>query len=187
MTRRKRERQLHPPACCFNQREMHEAKQLDPDTADLNTPARPYSSSVEVSDILFHLASIALPYIITLPANRITDAARQAAIMASTSRYSCHSGQGRLSVNVVPERLHDVEPQIPYLHWLFGESSEDETRSRLVDANLNSADAVAGYSTAEAVIMEEVAAWLELCEHDDLWASKDKHNRKACLIQTLIS
>lgn len=101
--------------------------------------------------------------------------------MASSLRYSRHIRRDRLSVNVIPEQSHDAEPQTPYLHWRFGESSEDDIRSRLVDTDLNSADAVAGYSTAEAVIMKEVAAWLELCEHDDFWASNDKHARKVCL------
>lgn len=98
--------------------------------------------------------------------------------MTSLSRYSRHLRRDRLSVNVVPEQSRDTEPQSPYLHWLFVKNSEDDTYSRLTDTSAESVHDIDGYSTAEAVIMKEVAAWLELCEHDDFWAAKGKHARK---------
>ncbi|KAF3036562.1 hypothetical protein E8E12_005288 [Didymella heteroderae] len=104
--------------------------------------------------------------------------------MASASRYSRHVRRDRLSVNVIPGQSRDAEPQTPCLRWLFGESSEEDIYTRLIDTNSNSADDGIGYSTAEAVIMEEVAAWVELCEHGDFWAPKDKHVGKAELPTT---
>ncbi|KAF3048626.1 hypothetical protein E8E11_004065 [Didymella keratinophila] len=104
--------------------------------------------------------------------------------MTSLSRYSRHLRRDRLSVNVVPEQSRDTEPQSPYLHWLFVKNSEDDTYSRLTDTSAESVHDIDGYSTAEAVIMKEVAAWLELCEHDDFWAAKGKHARKAVLPTT---
>jgi len=98
--------------------------------------------------------------------------------MTYSSPYSRHVRRDRLSVNVVPEQSRDTEPQSPYLHWLFVENSEDDIYARLTDTNADGMDDIDGYSTAEAVIMKEVAAWLELCEHDDFWVAKGRHARK---------
>jgi hypothetical protein len=81
-------------------------------------------------------------------------------------------------VNVVLKQSRDTEPQSPYLHWLFVENSEDDINSRLTDATAEGADDGDGYGTAEAVIMKEVAAWLEMCDNDDFWVAKGPHARK---------
>ena len=114
-----------------------------------------------------------------IPSAASLDPALNAPRMAFRSRYSRHVRRDRLSVNVIPEQSRDIEPQTPYLHWLFGESSEEDVCSRLID---NDADAHngTGYNIAEAMIIKEVAAWLDLCERDDFWATKDKHARKVC-------
>lgn len=99
--------------------------------------------------------------------------------MASSSRYSRHVRRDRLSVNVKSEQSRDAEPQTPYLHWLFGESSWKNVHSRLIDTDTG-ADEGTGYSTAEALIIKEVAAWLDLYERDYFGTSKHKHARKVC-------
>lgn len=107
--------------------------------------------------------------------------------MASSSRQSRRTRRDRLSINVIPEQSHDAEPQSPYLHWLFNESSEADIYSRLVDTDTAGTDDGTGYSKADAVIMKEVAAWLELREHDEFWVPKDKHARKVCSSVPLLS
>lgn len=107
--------------------------------------------------------------------------------MASSSRHSRRTRRDRLSINVIPEQSHDAELQSPYLHWLFGESSERDIHSRLADNDPDGTDDGTGYSKADAVIMKEVAAWLELREHDEFWMPKDKRARKVCLSVPLLS
>ena len=99
-----------------------------------------------------------------------------------SSRYSRRTRRDRLSINVIPEQAHDAEPQSPYLHWLFGESSEVDIYTRLVDNDPDDVDDGSGYRNADATIMEEVVAWLELCEHDEFWLSKRNHAGKVRLL-----
>jgi hypothetical protein len=86
--------------------------------------------------------------------------------------------------SVVSDHSLDAEPWSPYLHWLFGESgenSESDIYSRLVDDESDDVDDGTGYSKADAVIMKEVVAWLELREHDEFWVSKRNHAGRASL------
>ena len=102
--------------------------------------------------------------------------------MLSSSRYSRRTRRDRLSIRVIPERSLDTEPRSAYLHWLFGESSEIDINSRLVEEDVS--DGVedgTGYRKADAVVMREVAAWLELHEQDDIWVARRKHAGTASL------
>lgn len=112
----------------------------------------------------------------------VTDAVLNATAMLSSPRYSRHTRRDRLSVSVIPERSLDTEPRSAYLHWLFGESSEIDINSRLVEEDISdSVDDGTGYKKADAVVMREVAAWLELHEQDDIWVARRKHAGKASL------
>jgi hypothetical protein len=100
--------------------------------------------------------------------------------MLSSSRHCRRIRRERLSIGVVPEQSLDAEPRSPYLHWLFGESGEVDIYSRLVDVeSLEAIDDSTGYSKTDAVIMKEVAACLELREHDEFWMSGRRHAEKA--------
>ncbi|KAF1925769.1 uncharacterized protein M421DRAFT_397865 [Didymella exigua CBS 183.55] len=73
----------------------------------------------------------------------------------ASPRYSHRTRRDRLSINVIPVQSRDAEPQTPYLHWLFGESSEADVHSRLVEDNPDDVEDGTGYSKADAVIMKE--------------------------------
>lgn len=90
--------------------------------------------------------------------------------------YHSRTRPDRLSITVIPEQSRDAEPQSPDLHWLFGKSNEIDHHSRLMSDEF--ADAVGegvSPSKADAVIMKEVAAWLELREHDEFAVSDRRH------------
>ncbi|KAJ4992868.1 hypothetical protein SVAN01_01572 [Stagonosporopsis vannaccii] len=88
------------------------------------------------------------------------------------------SRRDRLSVSVLPGHSRDTEPQSPYLHWLFGESSDADIFSRLRDDDPDVVEGANGCRNTEAVMMREVAAWLESQEQDDFWSSKRNDTRK---------
>lgn len=99
--------------------------------------------------------------------------------MLPPSRYSRRTRRDRLSISVVPEQSLEDEPRSPYLHWLFGESNEIDIHSRLIDDERSEAvDNGTSSSKADAVIMKDVAAWLELREHDEFWVSRRKRAGK---------
>lgn len=101
--------------------------------------------------------------------------------MLPSSHYSRRTRRDRLSISVIPEQSIDAEPRSPYLHWLFGENSEIDINSRLVEDEPEAVEDGTGYSKTDAMVMREVAAWLELREHDEFWVSKRKHGGKAGL------
>jgi|SRR5690242_18069120 len=105
--------------------------------------------------------------------------------MSSSSRRSRRHRRDRLSISILPDRSDDTEPQSSYLHWLFGETNEVDMFSRLDDDDPDGMEGGVGYEHAEAVIMREVSAWLELQEHDDFWLSKRNSDRKASQLCTL--
>lgn len=52
----------------------------------------------------------------------------------------------------------------------------------MVDDDPGNEDDGTGYSKVDAVIMKEVAAWLELREHDEFWVSRRDHAGKVRLL-----
>jgi hypothetical protein len=147
---------------------------------DSTTPTWSYKeaqSTVPICPLYLYL--LYLRIIITLcTSDCIPDAVLDATVMTPSSRFFRRIRRDRLSISVVPEQSRDAEPQTPYLHWLFGESSDADFHSRLINDNPDGTDDGTGYSKADAVIMKEVAAWLELRERDEFWATKDKHASK---------
>lgn len=113
----------------------------------------------------------------------IADADATRTAMIPSSRSSRRSQRDTLSINVIPDHLHDAEPQSPYLHWLFGGSSEDEVFSRLVDNELDEVDSGTRYRDTDAVVMKEVASWLELCEFDEFWAPRRRDSRVSPILR----
>ncbi|UPX10397.1 uncharacterized protein EKO05_0001059 [Ascochyta rabiei] len=96
--------------------------------------------------------------------------------MLPSSRYSRRPRRDRLSIDILPEQSLDFEPRSPHLHWLFGESSAIDINSRLVeDTSPEAMEDEPGHSRSYAAIMREVAAWLELDEHDEFSASRREH------------
>lgn len=123
--------------------------------------------------------------IITPPTcNCLADAVSEALAMPPSSHYSRRARRDKLSISVLPEQSLDPEPQSPYLHWLFGESSEIDINSRLAEDDSPELEVDDGISCSktDAVIMREVAAWLELPAHDELWVS-----RRKCAIRVSLS
>ncbi|KAH6644354.1 hypothetical protein C7974DRAFT_18921 [Boeremia exigua] len=92
--------------------------------------------------------------------------------MASSSRCSRRNRRDRLSISVLPDQLCDPEPRFPYLHWLFGENSEEDVFSRLADSSSSDTEDNTDSHTANTIIMKEVAAWLALRENDEFWVSR---------------
>ena len=101
--------------------------------------------------------------------------------MLPSSHYSRRTCRDRLSTSVVPDHSLDAELGSPCLYWLFDKGNESDIHSRLVDDESNDVDDGTGYSKADAVIMKEVVAWLDLREHDEFWVSKRNHAGKANL------
>jgi hypothetical protein len=76
-----------------------------------------------------------------------------------------------LSIDIIPEHSLDIEPQSPCLQSRFSEGGETFCASRLLEQDpQEEKDEDPGFTKTEAVIMEEVADWLETRHCDEFWA-----------------
>lgn len=98
----------------------------------------------------------------------------------ASPRCTRRTRRDRLSTSVLPEHPHAAESQTPYLHRLLGEA---DAQSRLFEDHVDDRDERTDYSDADAVVIQEVAAWLELREQNRLWARQRKYAEQASLLR----
>ena len=84
-----------------------------------------------------------------------------------------------LSIDIDPEKTSDTETCSPHLHWLFGGDREDYHASRLTcDDSMEDEKDNAGMNKVEAIIMGEVADFLQTHQCDDFWLPRHKQPQR---------
>jgi hypothetical protein len=94
-----------------------------------------------------------------------------------------------LDVDILPTQSPENDSPPLHSHWLFGQHGEDTHASRVVCDNASEEQGARdSMSKVEAMIMSEVAEFLQSSQCDDWWRPRNKppqrvghfHRRKVC-------